>query len=177
MRSRSRLPAPGTSLSNYVLPNAVSGPVGTIDPARLIYTANSASRLVGAPNPAFTGEVTGLAHGDTLAGVTMGTLVFTSSASASSGPGFYPIDGFGLTLINGNYVLAQAPSNVDALVIGSQSSFAVNPSVFASYAQLYFENVDFNSRFASPDCDPTAISAAIRTTGRTTLNGEDASCH
>jgi hypothetical protein len=169
--------APGTMLSNYVLPSVASGLVGTIYPARLTYRANGANRIVGAPNPPFTGEVTGLVHGDTLAGVATGTPSFTSPATASSGAGFYAIDGFGLVLVGGNYVLAQAPSNADALVIAPPPSFTVNPSTFASYARLYLESIDFDSRFASPDCDPIAISMAFSTSGHSKLIGEDASCH
>jgi hypothetical protein len=90
-----------------------------VTPATLTYTANSASQVAGSGNTSFTGTVSGFVNGDTLATVTTGTAVFTSSTSASSAAGKYAIDGSGLTVDNGNYVLAQASGNATALTITS----------------------------------------------------------
>ncbi len=56
-----------------------------ITPAALSVTADNTNRIYGAPNPAFTGGITGLAHGDNI------TATFGSSADTNTPPGIYPI--------------------------------------------------------------------------------------
>jgi hypothetical protein len=53
--------------------------------ATLIVTANSATRIYGSANPAFTGSVTGPVNGDTF------TESFSTTATATSNVGTYPI--------------------------------------------------------------------------------------
>ncbi len=89
----------------------------TVAPAKLTYTANPASRTYGEANPAFTGSVSGLVNNDRLSSVVTGTPQFTSPTTETTGRGQHPIVGSGLTLINPNYVLAQAPGNATALTI------------------------------------------------------------
>ncbi len=95
----------------------------TITPATLTltYTANPASQPFGTANTTFTGTVapTGLQNGNTLAGVTTGTAVFTSQTTATTPAGQYPIDGSGLTVTSTNYIptILQAASNATALTI------------------------------------------------------------
>lgn len=57
----------------------------TVNQATLTVTANNASRLYGAPNPTFTGTVTGAIPGDTF------TESFSTAATSSSPIGSYPI--------------------------------------------------------------------------------------
>ena len=85
--------------------------------APLTYSANSATRVYGAVNPAFSGSVTGFVGGDTQANATTGNLSFTSGATASSNVGAYAITGSGLTPLSGNYTFVQAPGNATALTI------------------------------------------------------------
>jgi filamentous hemagglutinin family protein len=106
-----------TLLGNYELPATASGLVGSITPATLTYVADSARRLAGAPNPLFTGSVSGFVAGDTLANATSGVLLFASPATAQSPPGTYAILGSGLTARN--YLFQQAPGNEEALTITS----------------------------------------------------------
>ncbi len=94
---------------------------GTVNPARLTYLAKPASKTYGDSNPAFTGSVTGLVLNQTMDSVVTGTPQFSSTATAASGKGQYAIDGSGLTLINPNYVLAQAPGNATALTISART--------------------------------------------------------
>jgi hypothetical protein len=89
----------------------------TINPATLLFTANSTNRLYGAANPAFTGSVTGFVGGDTLANATTGTVAFSSVAGATSNVGAYAVNGSGLTANKGNYAFAQAFTNATALTI------------------------------------------------------------
>ncbi len=103
---------------NYVFVQAAGNAAAlTITPATLTYTANPASRLYGAPDPAFGGTVTGFVNGEDQSSATTGTLAFTTPAIAKSNIGSYPIDGSGLTANNGNYVFVQAAGNATALTI------------------------------------------------------------
>jgi hypothetical protein len=56
------------NLGNYTFQQAAGNATAlTIDPAVLLYTANTATRTYGAPNPAFSGTLTGFVNGDTQA--------------------------------------------------------------------------------------------------------------
>jgi filamentous hemagglutinin family protein len=90
-----------------------------ITPATLTYTADTATRVYGATDPALSGTVTGFVGGDSQANATAGTLIFTTPATASSKAGLYAIDGSGLTAKDGNYRFVQTPGNATALTITS----------------------------------------------------------
>jgi len=108
----------GASATNYALSSAsVSGAVGTITQATLTYTANTASMLYGSAVPVLTGSVGGFVGGDTQAGATTGSLIFTTPAGSSSDPGSYAINGSGLTANYGNYTFIQAAANATAFTI------------------------------------------------------------
>ncbi|MDB5808401.1 MAG: filamentous hemagglutinin family N-terminal domain protein [Betaproteobacteria bacterium] len=89
----------------------------SVNPAALTVTANAASRLYGASEPAFSGSVTGFVGADTLVSATTGTEVFSTNAVASSNVGSYAVTGAGLTANNGNYTFVQAVGNTTALTI------------------------------------------------------------
>lgn len=104
----------------------------TINPATLLFTANSANRLYGAANPAFTGSVTGFVGTDTLANATTGT-PFSSAAGAASNVGAYAVDSSGLTANNGNYVFTQALGNATALTINPAPLTATANNISTTY--------------------------------------------
>ncbi|QEC79664.1 cadherin-like beta sandwich domain-containing protein [Mucilaginibacter ginsenosidivorax] len=87
----------------------------TINKIALSYVATPVTKTYLAPNPAFTGTVTGFINGDTQATATTGTLSFTSTATDSSPQGNYPINGSGLSA--NNYSFVQSPANGSALTI------------------------------------------------------------
>lgn len=107
----------GTLASDYNYGFAFGAGQLTITPAQLFYLANSASRIYGDANPALTGTVTGLKNGELIETVATGTATFTSTADATSNVGNYAITGSGLSIINSNYVLAQAAANATALSV------------------------------------------------------------
>jgi autotransporter-associated beta strand protein len=115
--SVSGLSLSGTTAGNYVLSSTTLSTNADITPATLTYNADHFLRAYGAANPTFTGTVIGFVSGEDQASATAGTLTFTSSATASSSPGSYAIDGGGLTANNGNYVFAQGVGNATALTI------------------------------------------------------------
>jgi hypothetical protein len=124
----------------------------TIGKALLSYVATPATKTYLAPNPTFTGTVTGFINGDTQATATTGTLSFISTATDSSPQGSYPIDGSGLSA--NNYGFAQAPANGSALIVVLSSDAALsNISVsqgtlntsFDAATHQYSVNVDHNT--------------------------------
>jgi hypothetical protein len=109
--------ASGTSsVPNYAI--TITPATLSITPATLTYVADAASRIYRATNPLFSGTVTGLVNGETLASATTGTLAWTSPATTVSNAGAYAVNGSGLTANRGNYVFAQAPTNATALTVG-----------------------------------------------------------
>ena len=95
----------------------------TIIPASLIvyYTANPVTTRSGQAAGMLTGSqlAIGLVNGDTLGSVTSGTAVFTTTATASSGPGLYAITGSGLVGVSANYAIRflQLPLNGFAYIV------------------------------------------------------------
>ncbi|MBQ0944182.1 filamentous hemagglutinin N-terminal domain-containing protein [Ideonella sp. 4Y16] len=112
----------GLSSANYDI-HYVGGQL-LITPATLTLAAQPASRTQGSANPVLGGSVTGFVGNDTLASATTGTLVFTSTADASSAPGSYAVVGSGLSARYGDYVFVQAPGNLDALSVTAPASNA-----------------------------------------------------
>ena len=113
----------GTNLGNYLLPTSASGTIGTIlrAPLTILYVADSLRRTYGQSNPPLSGSViaTGLAATDSLARVTTGTAVFSTTASRTSNVGTYASNGSGLIGSSGNYTYSfgQAVGNASALTI------------------------------------------------------------
>jgi hypothetical protein len=90
----------GSALANYS-PTVTPGTL-TITKAVLTVTANNASRVYGAANPAFTDTITGFVNGDTQT-VVSGAASLTTTATLSSTVGTYPITAAQGTLSASNY--------------------------------------------------------------------------
>ena len=92
----------------------------TVQPgAVLTVTANNASRLFGAANPAFTYTITGFVNGDTVA-IVNGAPVLSTTAMSVSPVGSYPITiaqgtlsapGYTLTFVSGTLTVLPATAN------------------------------------------------------------------
>ena len=82
----------------------------TVAQAPLTVTANAASKVVGAPNPSFTATITGFVNGDsaTTSGAYSGAPALSTTASASSPKGTYPIVPSPGTLASTNYIFPPA---------------------------------------------------------------------
>jgi 6-phosphogluconolactonase (cycloisomerase 2 family) len=74
---------PAGKLSNYTV--AINNGTLTVSPALLTVTAANVTRAFGAPNPVFTGTLTGVKNGDNI------TATYSSAATATSPVGTYPI--------------------------------------------------------------------------------------
>jgi hypothetical protein len=113
---------PGNKLINYNV-TATNGTL-TISKASLTVKADDASRLYGAANPAFTGTITGIQNGDSIAAS------YTSPANAASAVGTYPIipalsdagnklGNYSVTIINAT--LSVTPASLTITPAGNKS--------------------------------------------------------
>ena len=105
----------GQDSGNYFW-NATATAIATITPASLLVTANSAVRLVGQPNPEFSGNLTGVQMGDGI------TAIYSCPATPASPVGSYPI---GISLLDPNARLAnyQVTANAATLTVISPPTF------------------------------------------------------
>ena len=102
------------SATNYDFPNLV-GSTFSVTPAPLVVTANFIAKEAGSPNPPLTATITGFVGNDTAA-VVSGSPALSTTATASSAPGIYPISvGLG-TLSASNYVFPTLQSGSLAVV-------------------------------------------------------------
>jgi hypothetical protein len=88
--------------SNYQLVLASNPPTFAVTPATLLVMADNAVRSYGVANPTFTDTITGFVNGDT-ASVVSGTPTLSTTATASTAPGSYPITAGTGTLAAANY--------------------------------------------------------------------------
>jgi len=92
---------PGNALPNYAL--TLNTGTLTINPAALSVVVGSATRIYGAPDPVFTGTLSGVVNGDTI------TATFSAKTTVASSAGTYPITAALADPGNklGNYTLAE----------------------------------------------------------------------
>lgn len=101
---------------NYTLTASAAGLTSAtahlnVAPATLAVTAQNASRIYGAANPALTYVITGFVNGDAQSVVT-GAPVLSTSAAVTSAPGTYSIDITAGTLAAANYTFALTPGTL-----------------------------------------------------------------
>jgi hypothetical protein len=105
----------GTGLaSNYTLTQPALVNV-TISPVTLTYTATPYSTVAGQPITGLSGTVTGFVGNENPANATTGNLAWSTTATSSSQPGQYDIEGSGLSAAN--YVFVEAQGNATALTL------------------------------------------------------------
>lgn len=97
----------GLTSSNYAI--AFQPGTLTITAVPLVVTANDATKPAGEANPAFTASFSGLVNGDTAAGIGA-ALIFTTTATAASPQGTYPISVSNVTSLN--YVPSYMPGTL-----------------------------------------------------------------
>jgi len=108
--------------TNYASTNLTVSLVVT--PAALTVTANDAARVVGQPNPVFTGILTGVVNGDNI------TATYATTATTNSPAGPYPIVpslvdpnsrlvNYSVTTNNGTLTITNAPLVADLVVVQS----------------------------------------------------------
>lgn len=113
----------------------------TVTPAALTIAAAPASKVYGAPLPAFAGLFGGFVNGDDESDLT-GTLTFSTAVTAASGVGSYPVTPAGLaspnytiSFVDGSLAVTPAPLVISA----DDQSMVLNgsiPALTASYNGL-----------------------------------------
>ena len=122
-------PAMGTlSSTNYAF-NFIPGTL-TVSKAPLTVAANSASMVFGAALPTFTSNFSGFVNGDTAATAVTGAAVFSTTATADSPVGTYPITAALGTLAANNYSLSlgSTPGVLTVAAQGQTITFAALPN-------------------------------------------------
>jgi hypothetical protein len=122
----------GAALSNYSV-NLVNGALTiTQNQAALVINVNSASRLYGAPNPTFTGTVTGIAPGDDVA------VMYTTTATPASPAGQYAIGASISGTSAGNYVATIHQGTLDVSPVATTTTITSSGSPTAAAASVTF---------------------------------------
>jgi hypothetical protein len=103
--------------------------------AALTLRANDASKLYGAPLPAFSVTPTGFVNGDTLASLG-GTLSFNVPVNGLSTPGSYPIYPYGATSTNYTITFVAGTLTVTKAATTVTVTTTPNPSPFRQNVQL-----------------------------------------
>ncbi|MGA2569845.1 MAG: MBG domain-containing protein, partial [Terracidiphilus sp.] len=152
----------GNSAGNYTLTQP-TGLTASITPATLTVTANNGSRAYGASSPTFTASYSGFVNGETQS-VLSGSPNLTTTATASSPVGSYPITAaagtltaadYTFTFVNGTLTVNQAVLTVTANH-ASRTYGVANPTFTAGYSG--FVNGDTQSVVSgSPNLTTTAV--------------------
>jgi hypothetical protein len=113
----------------------------TVTSAVLAITANDQTKAYGAVNPALTVSYSGFVNGDTPASLTTPPIV-TTTATAASSVGTYPITASGAVSSNANYTITYAsgtltvtPASLTVTASNKSRTYgAANPVFTASFA-------------------------------------------
>ncbi|HEY1759831.1 MAG TPA: choice-of-anchor D domain-containing protein, partial [Bryobacteraceae bacterium] len=125
----------GPMASSYLLSSATG--TLTVTPAPATVTANDSYQLIGATPGPFTYTLTGLVNGDQ-PGVFTGTPILSTTATASSPAGNYPIDVSPGTLASANYTVTTANGVLDVFApinMRSVAAGSVSPATFFSVGE------------------------------------------
>jgi subtilisin-like proprotein convertase family protein len=168
--------AVGTTLGNYTI-TTVNGTL-TIGAAPLTVTANNATRVFGAANPAFDGAITGIKNSDAI------TATYATTANASSAVGTYAIvptpagsrlGNYSVTVNNGVLTITKGSSSA-ALVAsanpaasGANVTFTMSVSAVSPATGTPTGTVQFTIDGAAVG-SPVALSSGAATYSTSTLS-------
>jgi hypothetical protein len=156
-------PNSGLSIGNYpvifnysgdaIYPSSTLSTTLNVTPAPLTVTVNNATRVFGAPNPTFTGTITGVLPGDTI------TATYSTTATAASAAGTYPITATltaGGTTNLSNYTVTNTPGT---LTITPAVAPAVTTTTLASSGSpvVAGTNVTFTATVTTATGVPSGI--------------------
>ncbi|NYF88766.1 MBG domain-containing protein [Tunturiibacter empetritectus] len=134
----------GAALSNYSV-NLVNGSLSiTQNQTALVINVNSASRLYGAPNPAFSGAVTGIAPGDDV------VVSYTTTATPASPAGQYSIGASVSGTSADNYIATIHPGTLDVSPISTLTTVTSSGSPAPAGT-----NITFTATVTSATSAPT----------------------
>ncbi len=155
----------GNAGANYSV-NLVASSAGEIDPATLMVTANSASKMCGQPNPALTASISGFVNGETT-NVLTSPAVLNTTATISSAAGTYPITASGAAAPN--YAVNYSTGTLTVLDSPQLSCATVNVTgtnqFVVSWLSVTNQNyqLEYTTNLAAPAWAP--VSSPISGTG------------
>ena len=171
------VPTPaGDTLTNYSV--TLQNGVLTVGQAALTVTANDTNRLFGAPNPSFTGTITGIKNGDTI------TATYNTDANASSPVGTYAIvptpagaqlTNYAVTAHNGTLTIGIASSSAtlatsaNPALSGASVTFTMTVSAVSPATGTPTGNVQFTID-GSDVGSPVALSGGVATCATAALS-------
>jgi hypothetical protein len=145
-----------TDPSGRLPPASDSSQTLTVDRVTLTVTAADASRVYGVANPAFTAGYSGFVNGDT-PGVVSGSPSLTTTATARSAPGTYPITVDVSALSAANYAF----SPVSGALTVSPAPLPATAVNLSTPVGVPFSGVVATFRNADPFGNPISYSATI----------------
>ncbi|HWQ33421.1 MAG TPA: MBG domain-containing protein [Blastocatellia bacterium] len=140
----------------------------TVGKATLTITADNKSKVFGAANPAFTVSYSGFVNGDT-ASVLTGTLSLTTTATANSATGTYPITPAGVTAANYAINFVNGTLTVTAATPTATLASGSNPSAFGQ-AVTFTVTVSKASQTAAAPTGTVTFRDGANAIGTATLN-------
>jgi len=163
---------PDSKLGNYTV-TSINGTL-TINPAPLTITADDKTKILNAPNPAFTATYSGFVLGEG-PGVLSGTLSCTTTAVTTSPVGGYPITcsgqtstNYAITYVAGTLHVIFAPDGV--CVKDKEPSHQILQPINADGSSVFNGNGPIDVKFRVCDANGvsqgTGVSATIRLTNK-----------
>jgi sugar lactone lactonase YvrE len=156
-----------TSSNGYLGSSTSSSSSVTVTKAVLTVTANNTSRAVGAANPTFTASYSGFVNGETTA-VLSGSPSLTTTATASSPAGLYPITAAVGTLAAANYTFTFVNGTL-SVVQAPPVSLAPSSALTGSHSAGYTLTVTVQNTGTGPVSNLVLTSATLGTTSGTPL--------
>jgi hypothetical protein len=140
----------------------------TVNKAVLTVTGNNQSKLYGASLPTLTSTITGFVNGDTQASATTGTPSLTTTATAASPVGAYPITPAQGTLAAANYTFSFANGTLSVtpatltVTANNQSKLygASLPTLTATFTGFVNGDTQASATTGSPSLTTTATAAS-----------------
>jgi MBG domain (YGX type)/Bacterial Ig-like domain (group 3)/NHL repeat len=118
--------------SNYTLTTVNGTLTITQNPSSLVVNVNSAARAYGAPNPAFSGTVTGVLPGDDV------QVSYSTTATTTSPAGNYPIGANVSGTSAGNYIATIHPGTLAVSAIATTTAVTTSGSPVTAGANVTF---------------------------------------
>ena len=154
--------AGAASLTNYTITNTPGTLTINQNANSLVINVNSASRLYGAANPAFSGTVSGVLTGDNV------IVNYTTTATATSSAGRYAIGANVTGTSAGNYIATIMPGTLQVSAAGTVSTVTTS-----SNSIVLGDNVTYRATVTSPAATPSGVvtfSDGTTVLGSATLN-------
>jgi hypothetical protein len=143
----------------------------TVNRAVLTVTADNKARYYGVANPPLTATITGYVNGDTAATAYTGHPTLSTTATATSNAGTYPITASAGTLHSSNYTFTFVPGTLTIV----PAPIVVAPRTITLLGSLLIGRVPFSAKVTSA-ATGHPVPGAVVTFSATAINGYKFGC-